>query len=112
MTTGPARALLRRLGLFLDGFSACFSRRPQRVTIGNSTIGFAANEALVSEHSHKYTLESFASLARAAGWRIEHVWLDSRGWFSLQWLVADPHSAADVSAAFGGRSPDRRTHRR
>ncbi|HEY0874209.1 MAG TPA: IS701 family transposase [Vicinamibacterales bacterium] len=30
MTTGPARALLRRLGLFLDGFSACFSRRPQR----------------------------------------------------------------------------------
>ena len=31
MTTGPARALLRRLGLFLDGFSACFSRQPQRV---------------------------------------------------------------------------------
>jgi SRSO17 transposase len=30
VTTGPARALLRRLGLFLDGFSACFSRRPQR----------------------------------------------------------------------------------
>ncbi len=30
MTTGPARALLRRLGQFLDGFSACFSRRPQR----------------------------------------------------------------------------------
>lgn len=30
MTSGPARALLRRLGQFLDGFSACFSRRPQR----------------------------------------------------------------------------------
>ncbi len=30
MTTGPARALLRRLGLFLDGFSACFSRQSQR----------------------------------------------------------------------------------
>ncbi len=30
MTTGPARALLRRLGLFLDEFSACFSPRPQR----------------------------------------------------------------------------------
>jgi len=30
VTTGPARALLRRLGLFLDGFSACFSRQPQR----------------------------------------------------------------------------------
>jgi SRSO17 transposase len=30
MTTGPARALLRRLGQYLDGFSACVSRRPQR----------------------------------------------------------------------------------
>ena len=30
MTTGPARALLRRLGQFLDGFSACFSRQAQR----------------------------------------------------------------------------------
>jgi SRSO17 transposase len=30
VTTGPARALLRRLGQYLDGFSACFSRRPQR----------------------------------------------------------------------------------
>ena len=30
MTTGEARALLRRLGQYLDGFSACFSRQPQR----------------------------------------------------------------------------------
>ena len=30
MTTGSARALLRRLGQFMDGFSGCFSRRPQR----------------------------------------------------------------------------------
>jgi hypothetical protein len=30
VTTGPARALLRRLGQFLDGFSAYFSRRAQR----------------------------------------------------------------------------------
>jgi SRSO17 transposase len=30
VTAGPARALLRRLGQYLDGFSACFSRQPQR----------------------------------------------------------------------------------
>jgi hypothetical protein len=30
VTTGPARALLRRLGQFLDGFNAYFSRRAQR----------------------------------------------------------------------------------
>ena len=28
--TGPARALLRRLGQFLDGLSACFRRQAQR----------------------------------------------------------------------------------
>jgi hypothetical protein len=30
VTTGPARALRRRLGQYLDGFSECFSRQPQR----------------------------------------------------------------------------------
>jgi SRSO17 transposase len=30
VTTGPARALLRRLGHFLDSFSTCFTRQPQR----------------------------------------------------------------------------------
>lgn len=30
MTTGPARARLRRLGQFLDTFSDCFTRQPQR----------------------------------------------------------------------------------
>jgi hypothetical protein len=30
VTTGPARALLRRLGQYLDGFSGCFSRQAQR----------------------------------------------------------------------------------
>jgi len=62
------------------------SRRPQTVVIGGERIAFAANEALVSEHSHKYTLESFSALASAAGWRVEHVWLDARGWFALTWL--------------------------
>ena len=30
VTTGPARARLQRLGQYLDGFSGCFSRQPQR----------------------------------------------------------------------------------
>lgn len=30
MTTDAARALLRRVGQFMDGFSGCFSRQPQR----------------------------------------------------------------------------------
>ena len=30
MTTDSARALLRRLGQFMDTFSGCFTRQPQR----------------------------------------------------------------------------------
>jgi L-histidine Nalpha-methyltransferase len=63
------------------------STRPQTVTIGDETIGFAKGEVIVSEHSHKYTFESFAALARAAGWRVEREWTDSRGWFALFWLT-------------------------
>ena len=39
MTTGPARALLRRLGQYLDGFSGCFSRQPQREAASRSLDG-------------------------------------------------------------------------
>jgi dimethylhistidine N-methyltransferase len=66
------------------------SQQWQRVNVGDAAVEFARGEALVTEHSHKYTLESFAALARAAGWRVERVWMDSQRWFSIQWLVAEP----------------------
>ena len=80
------------------------SLRCQQVTLGDEAIEFGEGEALVTEHSHKYTLEHFEGLAHAAGWRVERVWTDPQRWFSIQWLVADadPQTIAASAATFGG----------
>jgi len=84
------------------------SLRRQHVTLGDETVEFGKGEALVTEHSHKYTLQHFEELAHAAGWRVERVWMDPKHWFSIQWLVADadPHAIATETTAF--RSADGR----
>ena len=45
-------------------------------------------EAILTEYSHKYTLESFAVMAGQAGFRVEKVWTDDNNLFSVQFLVA------------------------
>jgi uncharacterized SAM-dependent methyltransferase len=58
----------------------------QAVHIAGERVDFAAGERLVTEHCHKYTDESFANQARAAGWAPRHRWTDPRGYFSVQYL--------------------------
>jgi uncharacterized SAM-dependent methyltransferase len=65
------------------------SRRAQTVRVGGDAVAFAAGESICTEHSHKYTLPGFAALAAEAGLRVETVWTDPDGLFSVQWLVAD-----------------------
>ncbi len=60
----------------------------QQVRLGGETIGFTAGETICTEHSHKYSLESFAGVAREAGFEVERVWTDPRQWFSVQALRA------------------------
>src|SRR6185312_2898499 len=62
------------------------SVRGQRVHVAGESVEFAAGERLVTEHCHKYTDESFASQARAAGWTPRRRWTDPRGYFSVQYL--------------------------
>jgi L-histidine N-alpha-methyltransferase len=59
------------------------SGQRQLVRLGDDFVSFAAGEALVSEHSHKYTTQSFANLAWAAGWQVAETWTDPRRWFSV-----------------------------
>jgi dimethylhistidine N-methyltransferase len=65
------------------------SNREQEVTIGGEEVTIAENEAILTEYSHKYTLESFEELASEAGFRVEKVWMDSDELFSVQFLVRD-----------------------
>jgi L-histidine Nalpha-methyltransferase len=67
------------------------SKRRQQVAISGRTIEFGAGERIVTEHCHKYTIDGFRSLARAAGWAPRHVWTDEAGDFSVHFLVSPAH---------------------
>ena len=64
------------------------SAKDQVVQIGDASIKIADGEAILTEYSHKYTLEGFAEMAGHAGFRVEQVWTDARNLFSVQYLVA------------------------
>lgn len=59
----------------------------QEATILGRPFRFAAGERVHTENSHKYTLDGFANLARAAGWRPVRAWTDPDGLFSLHYLA-------------------------
>jgi dimethylhistidine N-methyltransferase len=63
------------------------SRKRQKVRVAGRTIEFRAGETIHTENSYKYTLESFAALARGSGWRPVAAWTDAGGNFSTHALV-------------------------
>jgi dimethylhistidine N-methyltransferase len=64
------------------------SERAQTVCIAGRCFEFAAGEVLVTEYSHKYSLEAFQALAEATGFWVSRVWTDAAGLFSVQLLEA------------------------
>jgi dimethylhistidine N-methyltransferase len=65
------------------------SGRQQAVRIGDADIEFADGESIITEYSHKYTLDGFAEMTAAARFRVERTWTDPREWFSVQYCVRD-----------------------
>ena len=63
------------------------SQREQTVTLDGSRIHFDEGESILTEYSHKYTVESFGEMAAKAGLRTEQAWTDPDGLFSVQYLV-------------------------
>src|SRR4026208_616458 len=62
------------------------SKRDQDVHVGDETVHIEKGEHLTTEFCHKYTLESFADLAAAAGLSVSRVWMDPAKQFSVQLL--------------------------
>jgi uncharacterized SAM-dependent methyltransferase len=58
----------------------------QMVHVGGVSVHFDRGESIWTEASYKYTASEFAALAAGAGWRVEQVWTDDRGLFSVQYL--------------------------
>jgi L-histidine Nalpha-methyltransferase len=63
------------------------SGREQVVHVGGQSFHFAQGEALITEHSHKYTLEQFNRMAREAGFVVDTVWTDPERLFSVQYCL-------------------------
>ena len=72
-----------RIEMYLD------SLKDQSADVGGRTFQFAKGESINTEHSHKYTLDGFAAMAQAAGFRVQRVWTDSERLFSVQYCVRD-----------------------
>jgi dimethylhistidine N-methyltransferase len=72
------------------------STRRQRVKVNGKAISFRAGETIHTENSYKYTLESFAALARGTGWSPLQSWSD--GMFGV------------LALRFDGAQPDHRAH--
>jgi len=62
------------------------STKDQQVHIGEQTFSFKTGDRIHTENSHKYTLESFASLASANGFKLVKKWTDPREYFAVLYL--------------------------
>ena len=65
------------------------SRVRQRVNVCGRVIEFREAETIHTENSYKYTLETFAALARSAGWAPVEAWSDADGYFSVHALRSE-----------------------
>lgn len=65
------------------------STEAQDVSMAEETISFAAGEAIITEHCHKYTPKLFAAQAGAAGWTAQETWADELHYFHVQYLECD-----------------------
>ena len=62
------------------------SRRDQTVTISGRSFRFRQGESIHTENSHKYTVDGFARIARRAGFKPAHVWIDDHRLFAIHYL--------------------------
>jgi dimethylhistidine N-methyltransferase len=65
------------------------SRIHQTVHVGGHAFTLEPGESILTEFSHKYTLDAFAELARAAGLVPVRTWTDPSDFFCVQLLEAE-----------------------
>ncbi len=66
------------------------SERDQQVFFPTESFSFDEGDHIVTEYSHKFTIDRFIELGEAAGWRTRALWTDERQFFSLWLLEAQP----------------------
>jgi dimethylhistidine N-methyltransferase len=76
----PYNAMAHRIEMYL------VSLKRQSVTLCGQRFDFAQGEAVHTEDSHKYTIESFREMACRAGFNPRAVWTDEDRLFAVHWL--------------------------
>ncbi len=64
----------------------------QVVRIGQQEFRFDTGDSILTEYSHKFTIEGFAALADQAGFQLHKAWTDPRKYFAVLHLVHLPRS--------------------
>ncbi len=64
------------------------SLEDQIAAVAGHALRFAEGEFIITEYSHKYSLEGFRALARRAGFVPERAWTDERSLFSVHYMRA------------------------
>ncbi len=59
----------------------------QQVDIGNERFLFKKDQSILTEYSHKYSIELFQQLAAQAGFQRVKTWLDEKSLFSLHYFT-------------------------
>jgi dimethylhistidine N-methyltransferase len=59
------------------------SEATQRVEIDGEAFDFEVGESICTEHSYKFTIDSFATLAAEAGWTLDASWTDPEALFAI-----------------------------
>lgn len=72
----PSRS---RMEIYLE--STC--RQTVYLRMADTTVRFSAGERIHTENSHKYTVDSVATILCVSGFRLQESWFDSRRWFGL-----------------------------
>ena len=59
----------------------------QRVYVAGTPIDFERGETILTECSYKYDREFLEAVVRPAGFTIQELWTDERGWFWVEFLI-------------------------
>jgi L-histidine Nalpha-methyltransferase len=62
------------------------STQPQRVHMLGADLEFGKDEYIITEHSHKYSVDEFHDIARRAGIEPVRTWLDDERLFSVHYM--------------------------
>jgi dimethylhistidine N-methyltransferase len=63
------------------------SLKRHNVELPGETISFEEGEHIVTEYSHKYSVDAFRTLAAEAGWSCDSTWIDKDRLFSVHFLT-------------------------